>query len=58
MSRNQWTLHDVLGRLDSASDACEVEFFEDFLPDQSALDRVRAGRRGNPDEEDIEDLMV
>lgn len=58
MSRNQWSVHDVLGRLDAASDACEVEFYEDFLPDHSASGSVRAGGRGNPDEEDIEDLMV
>lgn len=59
MSRNQWSVRDVLSRLDSASDACEVEFYEDLLPDRSALDSVReGGGRGNPDEEDVEDLMV
>ena len=58
MSRNQWSVRDVLSRLDSASDACEVEFYEDLLPDRSALGSVREGGRGNPDEEDVEDLMV
>jgi hypothetical protein len=61
MSRNQWSVRDVLSRLDSASDACEVDFYEDLLPDRSALGSVREGGRGgrgNPDEEDVEDLMV